>query len=93
MKANFSVFSAALLCVGCTVPPNFATMSSEELLAYNKDKPVMEQVYCTKQTRTSSRIRRTYCDTVADWVDYNTRTIRAIETLSMPTGSVIRGRD
>ena len=55
-------------------------MSESELLAYNRDKPVMDQIYCEEgRVRTGSRIRRRECRTVQDWVEHNFRTQQIIQ--------------
>lgn len=71
--------------VACATPPtNFAGMSEAELLAYNRDKPVMEQIYCEdRKQRTGSHIRRTECRTVEDWVEHNFRTQQTIQTMAV----------
>ena len=67
-----------------TTPINFAGMSEAELLAYNRDKPVMEQIYCEdRKQRTGTHIRRTECRTVEDWVEHNFRTQQTIQTMAV----------
>ena len=98
---NLLKIASALLCLpalawltsSCTTPTGFAGMSEEELLAWNKGKPVLEQVYCRKEARTSSRIRKTYCDTVEGWITYNQRSLMALETINSPTNSRFRQYD
>ena len=84
MKTLPVLGTAVMLLAACTVPPGFTTMSEEELAAYNRDKPLLQQVYCTTEAQTSSRIRKTRCDTVEGWSTHNQRTIMAIDTISMP---------
>ncbi len=90
MKTLLALSAACLILTSCTMPQPFASMSEEELMAYNKGKPILQQVYCTKEARTSSRIRRTYCDTVQGWITYNERQMMALETINSPTFSAIR---
>ena len=66
-----------------TAHTNFAAMSESELLAYNRDKPVMKQIYCERNKRsTDSHIRRTECRSVEDWVYHNFRAQMALDTIS-----------
>ena len=87
MMTKFSVFClvAGALMVSCAQQPvRFRTMSESELLAYNRDKPVMDQIYCEEgRVRTGSRIRRRECRTVQDWVEHNFRTQQIIQTMSV----------
>ena len=87
MMTKFSVFClvAVALMVSCAQQPvRFRTMSESELLAYNRDKPVMDQIYCEEgKVRTGSRIRRRECRTVQDWVEHNFRTQQIIQTMSV----------
>ena len=49
MMTKLSVFCliAGALMVSCAQQPvRFHAMSESELLAYNRDKPVMDQIYC-----------------------------------------------
>ena len=82
MKTSMSSIGIFLILAGCSTPKTFENMSEQELLAYNKDRPILEQVYCVKQARTSTHIRKTYCDTVEDWVMYNQRQASKLDVLS-----------
>ena len=85
MNRLFSICVLAALAAGCTTPQaNFAAMSESELLAYNRDRPIMEQIYCEEgRQRTGSHIRRTECKTVEEWVTHNFRTQQTIQTMSV----------
>ena len=85
MNKTAIIFALSALAVGCaTQPTNFASMSESELLAYNRDRPVMEQIYCEQgRQRTGSHIRRTECKTVEEWVLHNFRTQQTIQTMSV----------
>lgn len=77
-----AVFSLSLLSCA-TQATSFTSMSEGELLAYNRGKPVMAQIHCQhNQQSTGSRIRRTECKSVEDWVYHNFRTQMAIDTIS-----------
>lgn len=96
MRNLLTIAAVGLLASGCTIPQSFESMSNDEIFAYNKGRPVMEQIYCVKEARTSSRIRKTYCDTVATWVEHNQRTLSAIQVMSVnssysPFGSQEQG--
>lgn len=93
MKTLLALSICGLALASCTVPPTFAAMTEQELMDYNKGKPVLQQVYCTKEARTSSRIRKTYCDTVEGWVTYNQRQLMALDTINSPSYSPIRSLD
>ena len=93
MKPLLAIVATNLLLTACAIPVTFESMTSEQLYAYNEDKPVLEQVYCTKEARTSSRIRKTYCDTVEGWVLHNQREASKLQVMSLGGGSVIRSRD
>jgi hypothetical protein len=83
---------AGILLASCTTQTtNFASMSTEQLMAYNEGKPVLKQIYCTEEKRTGSHIRKNWCRSVEDWVDHNIRTLMALDTLNIPGGSVLRG--
>ena len=93
MKTSIIATVLGLILAGCTVPQTFENMSEQELLAYNKDRPILEQIYCVKEARTSSRIRKTYCDTVEDWVLYNQRQASRLDVLAVRGGSIFRSND
>ena len=74
--------SVALIAVGCTSSPtNFASMSEEELYAYNMDRPILEQVYCRVEKTTSSFIRKRRCATVQQLVDQVNNSTMALDVL------------
>lgn len=84
---------SVLLLAGCTgsEPLNFASMTPLEIDDYNRDRPIMEQIYCKEERRTGSHIRKMWCRTVQDWVEHNTRTMMALDTMNVRSGSVFRG--
>jgi hypothetical protein len=74
---TLSLFSCA------TQSTSFRSMSEGELLAYNRGKPVMKQIHCHHNQRsTGSHIRHTECKSVEDWVYHNFRTQMAIDIIS-----------
>ena len=83
LRVLYSV--ACVLMLSCAQQPvRFHNMSESELLAYNRDKPVMDQIYCEEgRVRTGSRIRRRECRSVQDWVEHNFRTQQIIQTMSV----------
>ena len=85
IRKTLSLAAISVVLAACANQPvNFASMSEGELLAYNRDKPVMDQIYCEdRQARTGSHIRRKECRTVQDWVYHNFRTQQAIQTMSV----------
>ena len=87
MMTKLSVFYlvACVLMLSCAQQPvQFHTMSESELLAYNRDKPVMDQIYCEEgRVRTGSRIRRRECRSVRGWVEHNFRTQQIIQTMAV----------
>lgn len=93
MKTSIVTVVAVFSFAGCTAPQTFENMSEAELLAYNKDRPILEQVYCVKEARTSTRIRKTYCDTVEDWVLYNQQQQSRLDVLSLGGSPTIRSLD
>lgn len=73
----------ALLTAGCaTNTLNFATMSEEELYAYNLDQPLMKRVLCREERTTSSFIRKRRCATVEELVAQNTDSVLALDVLN-----------
>ncbi len=95
MKIRTWILAAlsALALVSCEAakPVNFANMTPVELEAYNEGKPILDQIYCREERRTGSHIRRKWCRTVQDWVEHNVRTMMALDTISVRSGSVFRG--
>ncbi|HBW84218.1 MAG: hypothetical protein CMD92_00235 [Gammaproteobacteria bacterium] len=86
MKKLSVLFSVVFtLMVSCAQQQiRFNNMSESELLAHNRDKPVMDQIYCEEgKVRTGSRIRRKECRKVSDWVEHNFRTQQMIQTMSV----------
>lgn len=43
---------------------SFASMSEEELFAYNAEQPLLRQVICVKEQTTSSYIRKRNCQSI-----------------------------
>ena len=90
--ANYKLLvllSLLLALASCaTDQPNFISMSEAELLAYNKDRPVLNQIFCQEMRTTSSHIPRKVCREVEDWVQHNMRTLMAIDTISVGSYSV-----
>ena len=84
MKKLVIITVLGLITAACATPPtNFAGMSEAELLAYNRGKPVMGQIYCEdRKQRIGTHIRRTDCRTVEDWVEHNFRTQQTIQTMA-----------
>ncbi|MCI5105900.1 MAG: hypothetical protein MRY76_04245 [Pseudomonadales bacterium] len=62
--------SLVLLACG-SIPPNFSSMSEEELHAWNLQQPLMQQVICLEEQTTSSYIRKRRCNTLQQL--YNAR--------------------
>lgn len=63
-------------------PPAFHRMSEKELMAYNATRPVEEQVLCTKETSTTTYIRRTRCQTVQQLVNHNIAAVMALDVMN-----------
>jgi hypothetical protein len=66
-------------------------MSEQELFTYNQEQPLMEKVWCTTDSDTSSYIRKRRCMTVADWVDYNARSVDKLEVLNSAGSNSLPG--
>ncbi len=84
-KLSVFYLVACALTLSCAQQPaQFHIMSESELLAYNRDKPAMDQIYCEEgRVLTGSRIRRRECRTVDYWVEHNFRTHQIIQTMSI----------
>lgn len=55
---------AGVLAACQTTPQRFASMSEEELFAYNAEQPLLKQVICVKEQTTSSYIRKRSCQSI-----------------------------
>ncbi len=60
-----AVFAGGLAACG-TAPLNFESLSEEELFAYNAEQPLLRQVICVNERRTSSHIRKRRCQSIHD---------------------------
>lgn len=68
-------------CAG--IPRDFSRMSIAELAAYNEERPVLKQIYCTEERRIGSHIRKTWCRTVEEWVQHNNRALMTLSTINV----------
>ena len=83
-SSNFYLVAFTVFVSCAQQPVRFQSMSESELLTYNRDKPIMDQIYCEEgNVRTGSRIRRRECRSVRDWVEHNFRTQQIIQTMSV----------
>lgn len=57
-------------------------MSDAELFAYNESVDFWDQVYCTKDIRTGSHIRKQTCATLRELQDYNANQVGVLSTVS-----------
>ena len=51
-------------CISTEGTPRFESMNTEELAAYNRDRPIEQMIVCTEEQRSLSRVRRRRCMTV-----------------------------
>lgn len=58
----FALVSALAACQ--SAPQRFASMSEEELFAYNTEQPLLKQVICVREQTTSSYIRKRRCQSI-----------------------------
>lgn len=66
----FVVFTLVSALAACQTPPQrFASMSEEELFAYNAEQPLLKQVICVKEQTTSSYIRKRSCQSIQQLVN------------------------
>lgn len=90
--AVITLFTAS--CATDTI--NFATMSEEELFAYNLDQPIMKRVLCREERSTSSFIRKRRCATVEDLVAQYTDSVMSLDVLNFGgnfNAGIYSGRD
>ncbi len=93
---SVSLASTLLLtaCSTASTSQSFSRFSAEEMFAYNRDKPLAEQVTCITQARTGTYIRKTLCKTNLEWAYELHDAYMSLNTLVPSTGySVISGRD
>ena len=76
------VISTILAMTSCSTSdqPSFRYMSDEELISYNANKPLQENVICFKKKNTGSFITETQCRTLAELAAERNNS-RPIETL------------
>ena len=43
------------------------SMTEEEILAYNNDQPIHNQIECRKEAKSSKIIRKRVCKTIQEW--------------------------
>ena len=43
------------------------SMTEEEILAYNNDQPILEQIECRLEAKSSKIIRKRVCKTIREW--------------------------
>jgi hypothetical protein len=63
-----AVFAGSLTACG-TAPLSFESLSEEELYAYNAEQPLLNQVICVKEQRTSSHIRKRRCQSLHEIIN------------------------
>lgn len=61
-------------------------MTDEELFAYNESVDFWDQVYCTKDIRTGSHIRKQTCLTLKELQDYNANQVGVLSTVGSGLG-------
>lgn len=61
-------------------------MSDAELFAYNESVGFWDQVYCTKDIRTGSHIRKQTCATLRELQDYNANQVGILVTAGSGSG-------
>ena len=98
MKSLLLIGLGVSLAACSSTGPSFASMSAEELMAYNRGQPAEKQVFCREGTSTSTFIRRRVCQSFEDWVAANERAQMTIDVLNtepnnnMPTAILQDGR-
>ena len=76
-----AVFASAF--TACQSQPlSFASMSEEELYAYNLDKPVLQQVVCVEEKTTSSYIRKRRCQSLQQIITSRSTVDMQLEVLN-----------
>ena len=95
MRQSILLASLLLLLTACgTTPQRFAQFSDEELYTYNRAKPFDQKVTCVTEATTGSYIRKTRCQTNAQWAHDLMDAFNSLDALSPTTGySVISGLD
>lgn len=63
-------------------PLSFASMSEEELFAYNSEKPLLQQVICVEEQTTSSYIRKRRCQSIEQLVSERTAGAMKLQVLN-----------
>ncbi|MEX0964023.1 MAG: hypothetical protein WDZ52_08305 [Pseudohongiellaceae bacterium] len=62
--------------------PSLTSMTDAEIVAYNREKPVAEHIYCVTGTSSSSFIRRRTCQTYEDWMAHNEKSAMQLDVLN-----------
>jgi hypothetical protein len=75
--------SAAIIITACSNnSPSFVNMSEIELAAHNRSLPAEEQVFCVRETDSSTFIRKRVCQSYAGWQEHNTRAAMTLDVLN-----------
>jgi len=78
------ILSLCCMVSACQNPPrSFASMTEEELFAYNRGQPILKQVYCVREATSSSYIKKRRCRSVEDWVEHNNRAAMTLDVLDV----------
>ena len=48
------------------------SMTEEEILAYNNDQPILNQIECRLEAKSSKIIRKRVCKTIREWSEVDT---------------------
>ena len=59
-----ALLSACVANDDSRVNPNL--MTDEEIIAYNQTQRIWDQIHCTREVRTNSRIKKRYCATLSE---------------------------
>lgn len=82
-KLLISILLLMALSSCATVKPSFTRMSYEEIAAYNASVDASEQVYCRKELRAGTHIKRRYCETADEYRDRMYATVGRLNSINL----------
>lgn len=88
------VAALAVLLAACAANDdgrlNFNLMTDEEIIAYNQTQRIWDQVHCTRESDTKSRIKKRYCATLSQLNRRASQTGEQMNIISFGTPQIFR---